>query len=101
MKLTPAGATPEGILVVRGVYAFFETHGLPLSDMIGILWNDHKMLPSWVDLAIDMIRAGRSTDTAIEAITAAVRDACCYPPTMAQAILKVVEHRTFSRLVMT
>lgn len=98
MKVQPAtrlqhkGQTRSGHTVVGGVYAFFETHGLPLSDTLAALWRDHQMLPDWLDLVRSMSTAGRPLARAIEAVSAAVRDACCYPDAMAAMIVSLLEH---------
>lgn len=72
------GKTSSDMLVVGGVYAFFETHGVPLGDIINALVCRHGMLPSWPYLVADMTKAGRPFDRAIEAALSAARDACCF-----------------------
>jgi hypothetical protein len=71
------GKTPEGKLVLGGVFSFYETHGLPLDIILSQLWEKNA-LPDWIALVADMIKAGRPLDRTMEAIEAAVYDAC-YP----------------------
>ena len=71
------GRTPEGRLIVRNVFGFYETHGLPLDDIFAGLWR-HNALPDWIDLYDAMIRAGRPAERTLQALIAAVNDAC-YP----------------------
>lgn len=77
VTLHQTGVTPEGRRVMGGVYAFYETHGLPLDDIFAQLW-DRDALPDWVALVLDMTSAGRPLDRTFESIRAAVNDAC-YP----------------------
>jgi len=71
------GRTPEGLIVWGGVYAFFETHGLPLGDLLFELWVN-KGVPDWLQLVEDMEKAGRPRARCVETICAAIGDAC-YP----------------------
>jgi len=84
-RLTMAGKTPEGGLVIGNVFAFYETHGLPLSDILFRLWNDNGCLPDWIGLVDDLVRSGRPLDRTMETIVAAVHDAC-YPSEMTSGI---------------
>lgn len=83
--LHQTGVTPEGRKVMGGVFAFYETHGLPLDDVMAQLW-DRDALPDWVALVQDMVDAGRPLDRTFESIRAAVNDAC-YPPEFRTGIL--------------
>lgn len=76
-KLTFSGKTPEGLLVVGNIYAFYETHGVPLADIMFRLWQKDS-LPDWIELINDMVKAGRPMDRAILTVIGAVQDAC-YP----------------------
>ena len=81
------GKTPEGRLVIGNVYAFYETHGLPLSDMLFQMWSNYDHLPDWVELVNDMMKAGRPLNRTMEAVMAAAHDAC-YPPHMIKGIIE-------------
>ena len=82
--LHQVGVTPEGRQVMGGVYAFYETHGLPLDDILAGLW-DRGAVPDWLALVRDMVDAGRPLDRAFEAVRTAANDAC-YPPEAREAI---------------
>lgn len=56
--LTIAGQTDDGRLVFRGVYRFYETHGLPLEDIIYIIVTQNKALVDWIDFYEDAVKAG-------------------------------------------
>lgn len=80
------GVTPEGRKVYGGVYAFYETEGVPLDVILSCLW-DRASLPDWVALALDMTRAGRPLDRTFESIRSAVHDAC-YPLDFRDGIIR-------------
>lgn len=63
--------------IVKGVYAFYETHGLPLDVILASMW-ERGLIPDWVDLIMTMVRAGRPVGRAFEVVRSAVGDAC-YP----------------------
>jgi hypothetical protein len=75
--LVQVGSTPEGLTVWHGVYTFYETYGLPLSDLFSLMW-ERGGLPDWLQLIKDMAAAGRPFPRCVEAVCAAVGDAC-YP----------------------
>jgi hypothetical protein len=83
--LRVVGKTPEGRVVVSGVYSLFETTGIPLSDTFARLWSK-GILPEWVDLVRKMADAGRPLARCIETVEAAVNDAC-YPTAMRDGIV--------------
>lgn len=87
------GKTPEGRLVARGIYAFYETNGLPLDIIIDELWKKNA-LPDWQQLIIDMVIAGRSRNHSIDAIVHAIQDAGCYPEDFSSNVIeRLVMHR--------
>ena len=51
------GQTTEDFLVVDGVYALYETHGLPF-DVIFVELKDHGRIPSWLHVYRDARKAG-------------------------------------------
>jgi len=71
------GQCASGQLVYAGVYSFYETYGLPLSIMLGLMW-DKNMVPDWVELIAEAVRAGRPRERAIGWVIAAAHDAA-YP----------------------
>lgn len=82
------GETPEHRKVYRGVYRFFETYGLPLGDLLFQLWEKDS-LPDWVALVEDMVKAGRPLDRSLEAVMAAVGDACYPTPIRDEVIARL------------
>jgi hypothetical protein len=68
------GQTPEGNLVVSGVYKFFETHGLPL-DVLFALLSERNMMPSWIDFYDEAKRAGMKHDRILSKLDPALVDA--------------------------
>lgn len=82
--LKVVGRDSTGKTLYRGVFAFYETHGLPLSDMLFHMW-ERDALPDFVQLMRDMHAAGRPWNRCLESIEAAVHDAC-YPLEIRDAI---------------
>ena len=87
--LTPVGRTPEGHTVLHGVYTFFETYGLPLSDLLSLRW-ERGALPDWPRLVNDMATAGRPFPRCVEAVCAAVSDAC-YPTEIRDRVMARIQ----------
>jgi len=86
------GHTSEGLIVWGGVYAFFETHGLPLGDILFELWAKGG-IPDWGLLVKDMVAAGRPFARSIETISSAIGDAC-YPNQFRDEILSRLQKLT-------
>ena len=62
MDILPiVGQTPEGVLMVGGTYKFFETHGVPLDVLFGLLKERNRM-PSWVHFYLEARDAGMKHD---------------------------------------
>src|SRR5690349_18747274 len=55
--LNQSGETSEGHQVYRGVYAFYETHGLPL-DVILTCFQEQQVVVDWLDFWDEGIKAG-------------------------------------------
>ena len=71
--ITQTGITPEGKPVVAGVYRFFETHGIPLGDLLGLL-NDRGCVPDWLSLYDEALAAGMKRDRILSKIEEASCD---------------------------
>jgi len=71
--LSIVGQSPEGILVVSGVYKFFETHGMPL-DVLFSLLMDHNLMPSWLDFYNEAKRGGMKHDRILSKLDPAIVD---------------------------
>lgn len=85
-QLTQTGVTPEGFRVMGGVYAVYETQGMPLDAIFHLMW-ERQAYPDWVDLIKAMVKAGRPVDRAFVAVRSAVNDAC-YPIDVGREIQK-------------
>ena len=83
--LIQTGVDPDGRRVFSGVYAFFETHGLPLDLVLAWLWDHDEAVADWDELLRSMVTAGRPYERACETITAAIYDACY--PTQARDVI--------------
>lgn len=55
--LVESGRTSEDKIVYGGVYAFYETHGLPLDALLGCL-NQSNAIVDWIDFWDSAIKAG-------------------------------------------
>jgi len=71
--LPVVGKTPEGFLVVTGVYKFFETHGMPLDALFAVL-IEHKLMPSWIDFYDAAKRGGMQHDRIVSKLDPAIVD---------------------------
>jgi hypothetical protein len=78
IKLVPAGKTKDGKLVVRGVFAFFDTYGLPLDVAVERL-RVEGLVPDWCELYDSCIKAGWRPTSTFERLLALVGDV--YGPT--------------------
>lgn len=65
------GVTTEGKPVVRGIFRFFETTGLPLSMCLDECWT-RGLVPGWLELEKEM--QGPGVKAPRVKIAAAVRD---------------------------
>lgn len=63
------GKTPDGQLVVTGVYEFHETYGMPLEFLFAYL-KDHNLIVDW----IDFYRWGRKNNMSHDRILSKIRD---------------------------
>lgn len=52
-----AGYTTDGKVVIKGIFRFFETTGLPLDVIIHSL-KDRDCIPSWYDYFLEAKAAG-------------------------------------------
>lgn len=88
----------DGVVVVDGVYALYETTGIPLSEIIAALWQ-RGMIPSWVDLVHQQALAGRKLHSVVETTASAVVEADCYPPDMRDGITQTMRTEQFLSFV--
>jgi hypothetical protein len=71
--LEASGKTPDGKTVVRGVYRFYETTGLPL-DVIFDCLRSNAMLPDWSAFVLEAVEAGMQPERAISMLEPAIAD---------------------------
>ncbi len=55
--LTRVGQTVDGKAIYSGVYKFFETHGMPLDILIGMM-REKNSIPCWVSFHREARAAG-------------------------------------------
>lgn len=84
-SLVLKGKTPNGTKVVGGIYAVYETHGIPLDVLLTNLASQ-KAIPCWVSLYLDMTKAGIKPGRAVSMLSSAVNDA--YPHELRDVIVK-------------
>jgi hypothetical protein len=73
--LKQVAVTPDGRPVFANCYAFYETHGMPLSMLLSLLWDRMNAFPDWRDLVTSSVRAGRSLERTLVTVKAEVCDA--------------------------
>lgn len=66
-----SGKTASDFYVVKGIYAIYETYGVPLDSIIYRL-SQNGYMPDWTDLYTSMLRAGTKSHRALSKI----REAC-------------------------
>ena len=71
--LESVGRTQDGKTVVTGVYKFYETTGVPLDSILGIL-EERGMIPDWMAFILEAIEAGMKTDRILSMLEPAIAD---------------------------
>lgn len=71
--LHPVGQTPEGLVVVSGVFPLVDTHGIPLDTVVEVL-KSRSYIPDWLDFFDQAVRAGWKPSRVITRLAEAVRD---------------------------
>jgi alanyl-tRNA synthetase len=66
-----SGKTSDGKIVVRGLYKFFNTYGVPLEDILFVL-EKKGIIPDWIDFYDDCIRHGMNRRTVMSKLEVAV-----------------------------
>jgi len=67
------GTTPDGRKVVRGVYNFYETNGVPLDVLFETLQNQ-GMIPDWLSFMLEAVEAGMKPERVIHMLDPAIAD---------------------------
>jgi alanyl-tRNA synthetase len=73
MVLTRVGQTAEGKTVYARVYKFFETHGMPLDTLLGIL-REKNVIPCWVSFHREARAAGMKHERILSKLDEALSD---------------------------
>lgn len=68
------GVTVDGKPVVSGIFKMFETHGIPLDVLIGIV-SDRGFVPCWRSFYKDARAAGMKHDRILSKLSEALSDA--------------------------
>ena len=71
--LYQTGQTPDGKIVLSGLYKFFETHGLPL-DVLFDCCIDRNAVPDWIDLYKSARLAGMEHERILSKLEEAISD---------------------------
>jgi hypothetical protein len=78
------GKTREGLLIVKGVYSFYETEGLPLDVLFETLRNK-GMIPDWPTFVLEAVEARMKVLRILSMLDAAIADS--YGPSMRDVVL--------------
>lgn len=78
------GKTREGLSVVKGVYSFYETEGLPLDVLFETLRNK-GMIPDWATFVLEAVEARMKVPRILSMLDAAIADS--YGSTMRDVVL--------------
>ncbi len=79
------GQTTDGKLVVSKVYLFFETHGIPLDVLFGLLL-ERGFLPSWEHFYREALSAGMKHERILAKLEEALADS--YGPAFKDEVLQ-------------
>lgn len=68
-----AGKTVDGLIVVKGVYSFYETNGMPLDVLFETLRN-RGMIPDWGAFVLEAVEAKMKPARIISMLDPAIAD---------------------------
>jgi hypothetical protein len=71
--LTVVGETTDGKIVLANVYRFFETHGMPLDILLGMLLTKNA-IPCWVSFYKEALAAGMKHERVLSKLDEALSD---------------------------
>ena len=71
--ITIIGETPEGKVVVDGIWKTYETHGLPLDTILDVCVQKNWM-PDWIKLYIQMVSSGLKHVRILSKLEEAIND---------------------------
>lgn len=81
---TQVGVTNDDTKVFSGVFKFFETHGMPLDELLQLL-KERNHLPSWLHFYDEARAAGMKHDRILSKLDPAISDV--YGPKYRDAVL--------------
>ena len=87
------GKTEDDKDVVRGVYRFFETEGVPL-DVIFEILESKKAIPDWIAFVKEAIAAGMKSSRVISMLDTAISDS--YGQEMRNVVISKLQHVNFT-----
>lgn len=67
------GRTSDGKPVVRGLYRFYETEGLPLEVLLGYA-EEIGAVPDWMSFVLEAVEAGMKVDRILAMLDPALVD---------------------------
>src|SRR5688572_28584362 len=85
---TIVGKTTDDKIVVRGVYRFFETHGLPLEIIFDLL-KERNMIPDWINLVEEAELAGMKFSRILSKLEDPIADSWGYE--FSRVVIKTLE----------
>jgi hypothetical protein len=91
--ITICGKTEDDKDVVRGVYRFFETEGVPL-DVIFEILESKKAIPDWIAFVKEAIAAGMKSSRVISMLDTAISDS--YGQEMRNVVIPKLQHVNFT-----
>ena len=83
--LVQVGRTKNGTPVFAGVYKFFETHGMPLDELLQVL-KSRDQLPSWLHFYDEAVAAGMKHGRILARLDPAICDV--YGPEFRDVVIK-------------
>lgn len=87
------GKTEDNKNVVRGVYRFFETEGVPF-DIIFEILKSKNAIPDWIALVKEAVLAGMKPSRIISTLDAAISDS--YGPEIRDVVIRKLQRVNFS-----
>lgn len=88
MMLKQVGITSDGKAVLSGVFAFNETYGLPLPDLLEQL-RQRKTIPCWISFYKEALLRGMKHKAILAKLSEAIVDS--YGTEMRDQVLKVLD----------
>ena len=85
--LLSVGQTEDGKTVYAGVYKFFETHGMPLDTLMGIL-REKNSIPCWTTFHKEARLAGMKHERILSKLDEVLSDV--YGPEFRDHVIKML-----------